>query len=214
VSENLDDSKETEAESEGAYVPANEFLNLMAKYKWQYSGKMGAIIAKKVLDGSSLTAVSRLDGFPPLAVIKQWEKDHSDFSEALRMARSERGEYYADQIHDMAIDATVRDRDELATEKHRADQLRWLAEKANPNRYGRTVETSGGPSSVVIKINTGIDRTVKPDIEAEYDKEEEVKQEIKPAVAKEDMDQGIGTCPECENDVHKCTCPVAQVGDE
>lgn len=142
--------------------------------KYRYNEKWARIIAQLYME-VSLDTICKKDGFPSLGVINRWRAEHSEFDEALDMARKYRAESYEDRIHDMATSEEALEKEQVAGVKAKFDMLKWLASVNNRERYGQNQNARAGEGGVTIVLDTGIRRN--EDIEIQQQDYEEVANE-------------------------------------
>lgn len=132
------------------------------KGKYHFHFEIAMQIIDLVRRGHTVKEISDSEDMPPLEIIRYWENMHPIFKENLNIARQDRAEGYHDNIIAMA-DMMAKgnaDKDQVNANKAAIDAYKWAAEKGNPERYGRKLETkhSGDMQPTVININTGIKR--------------------------------------------------------
>jgi hypothetical protein len=110
-----------------------------------------------VRGGRSYKQVAQEMGFPGVQTIYHWRNMHPDFSEDLKAARRDRGDYYHDQVMEIA-DGEI-EKEDVPVLKLRSDIYKWGAEKANPKEYGNQTKITGDSDSPLqIIVDTGIKR--------------------------------------------------------
>jgi hypothetical protein len=112
---------------------------------------------------------------PPIAVIAHWQRTDRMFMEELKLARKERGEHYHDKamtIANKAAEGKIH-KDDVPAMSLATKTYQWAAERAKPESYGNKVTHEGNPEKPILMrvINTGINRSAKPDIPVAVTKE-------------------------------------------
>lgn len=169
VVQNKDTGKlETVCLDTGEVISTEDDRRDLSHFKFNYQTAL--LICQKVREGSTLKKLGEDEELPDLAVIHYWMRSNASFQEEMKMARSDRAEYFHDQVLDIA-EATERG-EQVQVNKFKADQYKWAAEKGNPDRYGSKTTIDGTIESKVtmIVLNTGINRK-KPDVEVINDKD-------------------------------------------
>lgn len=152
----------------GEVVGSDKYKPAPNEYVFDY--KKAMYMCQLVSEGWSIKKVSELPTMPDLHVLNSWIRRHEMLRIELDLARKMRGEYYHDEVADIAQkakDGEFVDRQELAGAKLAVDQFKWLAEKNNPERYASKVTHEGSQEKPIVMrvINTGINR--KPDVETQ-----------------------------------------------
>ena len=125
---------------------------------WQYTPSVGREIVQRVREGDPITAIGRREGCPPTSVLYSWIRLYPDFKEAIDLAKKERAEIYRDKIAESSEDTI--EKEDVAAEKLRFDQLKWLAEKADPQQYGNQTKITGDLNApLTLIVDTGIRRS-------------------------------------------------------
>jgi hypothetical protein len=108
-----------------------------------------------------MTEISKMPGFPSMGVIARWRAENEEFDKMVVMARKARAELFQDKII-ASVDEDV-DKDDVPSEKHKFDKLKWLAEKNDPDTFGNKTRISGDSSAPLqIIVETGIMRSEEP----------------------------------------------------
>ena len=140
-----------------------------------YSQAMAEIVCAQLADGLSLREISRQDGMPDKATVMRWMNAHSDFRDQYVRAKEIGIEALAEDILDIADDATndwMERKDaegenagwqfngEAARRSQiRIDSRKWLLSKLAPKKYGDKVTQEHTGAVTVTKIERVI---VKP----------------------------------------------------
>jgi len=118
----------------------------------KYSPRVAEQICALLMEGYSLRAICKQEEMPCLAIVCRWLAQKKDFVEQYARAREVQAEIMADEILDIADDATndyieresakgnvtiLVDHDHIARSKLRVDARKWVAEKLLPKKYGQ-----------------------------------------------------------------------------
>jgi hypothetical protein len=98
----------------------------------RFSPELWAAVLERISNGESLRQVSRTDGFPPEATIRNWIRSDQELATQYAQARALQIESRADEVRDEAF----RDDLEPNDRRVRIDALKWLLSKLKPERYG------------------------------------------------------------------------------
>lgn len=129
-----------------------------------YDPAIAARICQHIAEGKSVNSIQGKDGIPAFCTIYEWIGKYPDFAEMYTRAREDQADTMADQIVQIADDAT---NDTIKDEKGndrpnsewinrsrlRVDARKWVAAKLKPRKYGDKVTTElvgkdGGPVQV------------------------------------------------------------------
>ena len=121
-----------------------------------YTAELGERICDRLVDGESLLSICRDEEMPGRATILRWLHRHPEFAALYRQARILAAELMADELLDIADDAskdwTVGDRGGLvADHEHvnrsrlRVDTRKWVLAKVLPQRWGEKPADPSAP---------------------------------------------------------------------
>jgi hypothetical protein len=149
--------------------------NLIPEKTFAFSYEMAMLICQKVAEGATLAQLDKDPDVPPLHIIQHWKRSQPMFAAEMSLARKQRAEVYHDKVAEIADNAAKLNygtKEELAGAKLAADQLKWLAEKGNPDAYGNKITHEGSEEKPITMrvINTGINRAL-PDVVINQTKE-------------------------------------------
>ena len=121
-----------------------------------YTDKLAAKICQRLAEGESLRAICADKAMPAISTVMGWlfDGNHDGFSEQYARAREAQAEIRADEIVDIADDASgdfTADKDGklAANNEHiqrsrlRVDARKWIAAKLLPKRYGDKLQHTG-----------------------------------------------------------------------
>jgi hypothetical protein len=98
----------------------------------RFSLELWATVLDRISNGESLRQVSRTEGFPPEATIRNWIRSDQELATQYAQARVLQVESWADEIRDVAFSGDLEPNDKRV----RVDSLKWLLSKLKPERYG------------------------------------------------------------------------------
>ena len=119
-----------------------------------YSIDLAAAICEMLANGSSLSKISKIEGFPKASTVYQWLIKYPEFSEMYARAREDQADTLADQITHIADKATT---EGVQVARLRVDARKWIAAKLKPRKYGdkvtnEVVGADGGPVGLAITV--------------------------------------------------------------
>ncbi len=133
----------------------------MREARKEYNEIIADLICNAIAEGSSLTRVCKLKGFPSYVQVCHWRRMHPAFEEALSKARADRAETLRDDAMEI-VDTVNEDQDAIAKAKLRADTRKWSAGVDN-NAYSPKAKVEASLNvPMQILISTGIKRDVTP----------------------------------------------------
>lgn len=124
--------------------------------RYPYTVAQAQEILSRIVCGESVTSIAKDPTMPSYGVIMSWKIRFPDFGEMYRKAWSMRADRYVDKLEDVI--ETTTERDEVPAAKLKVDGYKWLAEKADPSRFGSKQEVSHTGGAVNIVVHTGINR--------------------------------------------------------
>ena len=121
-----------------------------------YSDKLAAKICERLAEGESLRAICADKAMPSISTVMGWlfDGNHDKFSEQYARAREAQAEIRADEIVDIADDASgdftadkdgklVANSEHIQRSRLRVDARKWIAAKLLPKRYGDKLDLGG-----------------------------------------------------------------------
>ena len=121
-----------------------------------YSDKLAAKICERLAEGESLRAICADKAMPSISTVMGWlfDGNHGEFSEQYARAREAQAEIRADEIVDIADDASgdftadkdgklVANSEHIQRSRLRVDARKWIAAKLLPKRYGDKLDLGG-----------------------------------------------------------------------
>jgi len=127
-----------------------------------YSNKVAEAICEQIAHGQGLKSICQADGMPTDRTVYLWlrMKEHVEFLHMYARAREDQQEHWADEIVEIADDATndwmlrqtksgetvaVVNSDNINRSRLRVDTRKWLMAKLMPRKYGdfKTLEHRG-----------------------------------------------------------------------
>lgn len=121
----------------------------------KYTADLAGEICARIADGQSLREVCRDEEMPAKSTVMLWLRDKEGFSDQYAQACEARADYWADEILEIADDATndwmmrksgddeieVANHEHVSRSKLRVDARKWLMSKMAPKKYGDKVTT-------------------------------------------------------------------------
>lgn len=124
-------------------------------------------ILEQITKGKTINEIGMVEGFPPAHVIRRWMIDHPEFKANVKKARTLRADYYHDKVLEIAENAREKT---VQTSKLKIETLKWAAEVADRETYGKQTKLVGDPENPLgFLVATGVPSEEKP-IEVEYQK--------------------------------------------
>ncbi len=139
-----------------------------------YRPDVGDIICERLVEGESLRAICRSDGMPSISSVFRWIHQFPEFREQYERAREWQAEKFADEMLDIADDATNDFMERVDSEgrvsydlngehvqrsKIRLDARKWVASKLKPKKFGDKIQqehtgADGAPLAFVLRDMT------------------------------------------------------------
>lgn len=97
--------------------------------------------------GEGLVRICRDEDMPHVSTVYRWLQTNQDFRDRYELARAEQADTLADQLTDIADNATP---ENVQVARLRVDARKWIAAKLKPKKYGDKVQNevtgaNGGP---------------------------------------------------------------------
>lgn len=118
----------------------------------EFTQETANYICEQLSIGRSLISISKDTNVPSYATIYRWRKNNKDFDTSIAHAREIQADYFLDKQIEIADNATVED---YLLRKFQADNLKWVASKLQPKKYGDKV-TLGGDSDNPVALNLNV----------------------------------------------------------
>jgi hypothetical protein len=134
----------------------------------RYRPDVGDAVCLLVRLGSTLKEAAKRLPIKDVTTIYSWRSTHPDFKEKLDAARKDAADNFIDKIQEIADTKDI-PKEDVPGARLRVDSYKWLAEKANPQKYSpKSVIAADEDNPLQIIIDTGITRD-EP-LEADYTK--------------------------------------------
>ena len=137
----------------------------------RYTPEVAADICTRLAEGESLRSICDDDAIPHRSTVLAWlfDGEHEEFKDQYACAREAQAEGRADEIVDIADDATgdfttdkdgkeIVDHEHIQRSRLRVDARKWIAAKLLPKKYGDRLQHTGeggGPIRTEVDL-TGI----------------------------------------------------------
>ena len=120
-----------------------------------YTQDIADLICERLSDGESLRAICQDENLPDRKTVTRWTNTNEAFREQYRIAREIQIELLADEIIDIADDATndfiertrqdgstemVVDHENINRSRLRIDTRKWMLSKLKPGTYGDKIQ--------------------------------------------------------------------------
>lgn len=125
-----------------------------------YNLQMADTICDHIREGKTLQAICKEPNMPTTTRFYAWLALYPELRVRYEQARKQRADRYHDQALDIAL--SMPNKDMVPGCKLAVDTLKWAAEKASPDYYGKKEEKLQGGSSINITLNTGVLDTKAP----------------------------------------------------
>jgi len=134
----------------------------------EYSIELADSICERIADGESLKTICHSESMPCMSSIFNWLRKDKEFVEKYARAKEAQVEALAEELLDIADDATndwmdkrfgetevrVIDNEAIQRSKLRVDTRKWLMSKLQPKKYGEKLDLNHGGSVGVSLINS------------------------------------------------------------
>lgn len=136
-----------------------------------YTPEIAAAICERISLGEPLRQVCRDETMPGQTTVYRWLAAHESFREQYALAREAMMEHFADEILEIADDAsndwmeretergtvTVVDHEHISRSKERIETRKWLMGKCAPKKYGDKTQmqvtgADGGPVAMSLEV--------------------------------------------------------------
>ena len=118
-----------------------------------YSLLMGDKLCHYIREGKTLREICNIEDMPDIHRFYAWLAIYPQLSIRYEQARKQRADSYHDKIIEVAMGLT--DKDDVPVAKLQIDTLKWAAEKASPDYYGKKEEKAAG-TSISVVLHTGV----------------------------------------------------------
>tara|TARA_Y100001973_G_C5144398_1_gene304645 strand:+ start:94 stop:654 length:561 start_codon:yes stop_codon:yes gene_type:complete len=157
----------TDEESKDMELLPEDFVGMdVAGLTSKYRPEMGQAVCVLIREGLTLKQIVDRLPIKSVTTIYHWRRSQSDFKEAFALAKQDAADTYADKVLEVAQLEGI-PKEDVPGERLKVESYKWLAEKANPQRYSpKSVIAADEDNPLQILIDTGIGRD-QP-IKAEY----------------------------------------------
>jgi hypothetical protein len=112
----------------------------------EFTQKMSDYICEQLAEGRSLISICKDDNVPSRGTINKWIRENEEFCANIARAREEQADYYLDKQIEFTELATG---DDFQLRRFQADNLKWVASKLRPKKYGDKLEVKNEHSGSV-----------------------------------------------------------------
>ncbi len=125
---------------------------------WELTEELTNKIADRLAEGRSLISICKDDDMPCRSTVNKWLREDKEFCTIIARARMEQADYYLDKQIEFAEIATVED---YQLRKFQADNLKWVASKLAPKKYGDSTTIKGDAENpLTIDLATRLDKAI------------------------------------------------------
>lgn len=128
-----------------------------------YEPEKGDYICAELANGRSLRSICEEEGMPHRNAVFRWIRKYPAFAEQYVIAKQESADCLADEMLDIADDATndwmerndpqnpgwIANRDHINRARLRVDTRKWIASKLKPSKYGERITHEGNPDAPI-----------------------------------------------------------------
>lgn len=145
----------------GEVVSRTKMYTTMDEELAKYELTPGIIfqVARLLMEGKTLTHISKMEGMPPRSVLNNWCARSDDFKTMVEESEKSRADIFHTKIIDSVDSLPELEKDEVGAMKLYIDTLFRLSEADNPEKFKPKGGSQEGGGVVSITVNTGIDRT-------------------------------------------------------
>jgi hypothetical protein len=135
-----------------------------------YTEELADAICERLCMGESLRRITKDEGMPSIATVMRWLLNIPEFDNKYARARQLQAEVWADEMIDIADDATndymekkgkegsfELNPENIQRSKMRLEQRRWYAEKLRPKVYGPKLAIGGAADLPPINTTKTLD---------------------------------------------------------
>lgn len=119
-----------------------------------YSLLMGDKLCHHIREGKTLREICKMDDMPDIHRFYAWLAIYPQLRVRYEQARKQRADSFHDQLIEVAMG--VADKDDVPVAKLKIETLKWAAEKASPDYYGKKEEKVAGGTSISVVLHTGV----------------------------------------------------------
>lgn len=98
-----------------------------------FNDATAAYICEQLAVGRSLISICEEKLMPDRETVNRWGKKHPDFAAAIAGAREDQADYFLDKQIEISENANA---ENWQLRKFQADNLKWVAAKLKPKKYG------------------------------------------------------------------------------
>ncbi|MEK2643885.1 terminase small subunit-like protein [Bdellovibrio sp. BCCA] len=97
---------------------------------WPFSQIIADLICQKIMEGESLSAICKQEGFPSYSVVCRWRNEQPRFKDDLEQAYKDRAEYYLEKVLEIA--GAIEPNESARKARIKLDAYKWCAGIAAP----------------------------------------------------------------------------------
>ena len=134
----------------------------------KFTEELSLAICNRIAEGESLRSVCRDDDMPAKSTVLKWLGENEEFSVQYARARTAQADHFADEIIEIADDATndfmerkrkdgsfetVLDAENIQRSRLRVDARKWLMARMAPKKYGGRLVHEGDENDEPVIVN-------------------------------------------------------------
>lgn len=150
----------------------------------RFTAKLSDEICDRIATGESLNTICQDLGIAYRAVL-MWLRKYPEFMLKYMRARDEQADFYADELRDIAYNVPA-DKDAIEKAKLKSENLKWIASKLKPRKYGDKLDLTSDGEKLEQPIYGGLSVAPKQRtaVEGEVVKPKQIESETKPQLDK------------------------------
>ena len=135
-----------------------------------YTPELAAKICALMADGKSLRSICERESMPFKSTVFRWLAERKEFRRKYAHATVARADLFAEDIIEIADDASNDSATVIARARLRVDTRKWLMARMAPKKYGGKAEPKGaGEADQVVHTVLRIERVIVPANAVEQD---------------------------------------------
>jgi hypothetical protein len=134
-----------------------------------YTPELAALICAEMAEGKSLRSICEREAMPDKSTVFRWLADRKEFRRQYAHAMAARADLFAEEIIEIADDASDDSATVIARARLRVDTRKWLMARMAPKKYGGKAEKAVGEADPVVHTVLRIERVIVPANAVEQD---------------------------------------------
>lgn len=148
-------------------APISDVRKVIQKSYMPYNYVTAAYICDELSRGRTLVDICKEEGMPSVGTVYRWRAMYPEFKDMYNSAKAASSEVYFDKAQ-KAIEGAEEYTESINLADKKARFYMQAAKVKNPSDYGevKKINNEGGGGTPVIIVQTGIDRSERPVVEA------------------------------------------------